>query len=77
MQIYEALASDELGDQMRQEYIKYLIDFYVSKNHTRLASVGFIQGQINTETFGITNIDFKDGYKIKDALREMKIDAKF
>ena len=77
MQIYEALASDELSDHMRQEYIKYLIDFYVSKTHTRLAPVGFIQGLVNTETYGITNLDWNDGYKLKDALRDMRVEAKF
>ena len=77
MQIYEALASDELSDHMRQEYIKYLIDFYISKTHTRLAPVGFIQGLVNTETYGITNLDWNDGYKFKDALRDMRVEAKF
>ena len=42
--IYDALASDELTDNERQAYIKYLVDFYVSKNHLKLESVGYISG---------------------------------
>ena len=41
-QIYEALASDDLDDDSRQEYIQYLIEFYVSKTHMRLEPMGFI-----------------------------------
>jgi hypothetical protein len=42
--IYDALASDDLTDDERQAYIKFLVDFYVSKNHLKLESVGYISG---------------------------------
>lgn len=77
-QIYEALASDKLSDESRQEYIKFLIDFYVSKTHMTLEPVGYISGKKNHETFGISNIDFRSGMNLKDQLAQnLGIDAKF
>jgi len=72
------LASDKLTDEMRQQYIKFLIDFYVSKTHMKLEPVGYMSGKKNHETFGISNIDFKSGMRLKDQLgHSLGIDAKF
>jgi len=69
-QIYDALASSELSDDTKQQYIKFLIDFYVSKTHRRLEPVGFITGLRNTETYGLNQIDFRSGMRFKDTLEE-------
>lgn len=43
-QIYDALASDELDDHTREELIRYLIDFFIDKQHYKLDTVGFVTG---------------------------------
>ena len=69
-QIYDALASSELSDDVKQRYIKFLIDFYVSKTHRSLEPVGFITGLRNTETYGLSQMDFRAGMRFKDMLGE-------
>ena len=44
----------------------------------KLEPVGYMSGKKNHETFGISNIDFKDGMRLKDQLgHSLGIDAKF
>ena len=44
----------------------------------KLELVGYMSGKKNHETFGISNIDFKDGMRLKDQLgHSLGIDAKF
>lgn len=44
-QIYEILVSDETSDSDREQYIQYLIDFYIEKNHYKLDTIGFVSGR--------------------------------
>ena len=67
-QIFGALACPDLEADKRQQYVQFLIDFYVSKSHFKLEPVGFISGKPNTETFGITDAPFKVGRDLKDRL---------
>lgn len=76
-QIYDALASDELDDSSRQNYIQFLIDFYVSKTYKRLDPVGFLTGKRNFETFGVKDIEYSEGMKMKDLFEDQGFSVKF
>ena len=67
-QVYDALAGSEINDDDKQTYIKFLIDFYVSKNQQTVESIGFLSGMKGFETFGANNVDKQEGLKLKDLL---------
>ena len=52
-EIYNTLASPELDNVKRKQYVQFLIDFYLSKTYTKLEPVGYMQGKPNTETYQI------------------------
>ena len=66
--IFDALLSPELDSESRSLYVKYLVDFYVSKTHMRVDCVGFLSGRLNQETYAITNLSFEEGQKLKNVL---------
>jgi hypothetical protein len=57
--------------------VQFLIDFYISKTHMKLDTVGYITGKLHTSTYGISNISMKQGLELKDILRNMRIDARY
>ena len=76
-QIYQALANPELDNMKRQQYVQFLIDFYLSKTHMKLEPVGYIQGLHNTETYGLSGLEYPDAMDFRDYLRKSNIIAKF
>jgi hypothetical protein len=54
----------------RKQYVQFIIDYYVSKNHLKLESVGFLSGYKNTETYGMSNVPFAEGKKVRDKIQE-------
>lgn len=55
-----------------------MIDFYVSKTFMKLEPVGYMTGKKNHETFGISNIEFREGMRLKDSLTQhLGITARF
>ena len=71
--IYDALASEELGDDIREDMIQYLIDFFIDKQHYKLDTVGFITGQLGLTTHGIKNVEASDAGAVRQILRDMHI----
>lgn len=69
-EIMKALSCSDIDPETREQWVKYLIDFYVSKSHNKLEPVGYISGQSNTETYSLTNLQFKDGMNFKDAIEQ-------
>lgn len=50
----------------------------MSKSYKRLDSVGYLSGQIKSQTYGINGMDFRRGMEFRDSLRAaMGIDARF
>lgn len=71
--IYDALASDELGDDAREEMIQYLIDFFIDKQHYKLDTVGFVTGQLGFITHGLKDVEGSDAGAVRQILRDMNI----
>ena len=71
--IYDALASDELGDDAREEMIQYLVDFFIDKQHYKLDTVGFVTGQLGVITHGLKNVEGSDAGAVRQVLRDMNI----
>lgn len=71
--IYDALASDALGDDAREEMIQYLIDFFIDKQHYKLDTVGFVTGQLGFITHGLKNVEGSDAGAVRQILRDMNI----
>lgn len=65
-QIYKALSCPNLDNSHRQKYVKFLIDYYVSKTHLMVEPVGFLTGKQNHETYGLAGLPQKQGQVIKD-----------
>jgi len=43
-EIMKALSCSDIDPETREQWVKYLIDFYVSKSHNKLEPVGYISG---------------------------------
>lgn len=71
--IYDALATDEIGDDAREAMIQYLIDFFIDKQHYKLDTVGFVTGQVGLTTHGIKNVEGSDAGDVRQMLRDMNI----
>jgi superfamily II DNA/RNA helicase len=73
-QVYNALICPNLDSAKRQQYVKFLVDFYVSKNHFRLEPVGFLDGRQGTHTYGMTGVPQRVGRDLKEHLeRELRM----
>ena len=71
------MASPDLDDYKRQQYVQFLINFYLSKTHMKLEPVGYIQGLHNTETYGLSGIEYAEAMRFRDIIKKQGIFAKF
>ena len=59
--------------------VRYLIDFYVSKNFKKIEPVGFLSGRANTTSYGLYGVSNRDVFPVIDKLRnsEARIPVRF
>lgn len=57
----EAIKDDE-------EQLKFLIDFWVSKNQSTVETLGFITGAFGTQSYMLSNLDRESGTHFRNML---------
>lgn len=59
-QLYDQLQSEEVSQEDKDKQLKYLVDYFVSNNHIKIAPVGFMSGRRNTQTYCLSGLKFKE-----------------
>lgn len=57
-QILQTLTNPELPDGKLHDYIKFLVEFYVSKTTFNIEQYGLITGLLNSATYGLTDVKY-------------------
>ena len=66
--IFESMQSNEISEDDKQKQLKYLIDYFVSKNHIKISPVGFLSGKRNSNTYCLSGLKYKEAIELSSEL---------